>query len=55
MTKRTTRKSAVDMNRISDSHRQQIERVVQIGQRLASIKKSRNAKSSKPSAGTSMP
>lgn len=34
MTKRTTRKPAVDMNRISDSHRQQIERVVQIGAKI---------------------
>lgn len=34
MTKRTTRKPAVDMNRISESHRQQIERVVQIGAKI---------------------
>ena len=34
MTKRTTRKPTVDMNRISDSHRQQIERVVQIGAKI---------------------
>ena len=34
MTKRTTRKSAVDMNRISESHRQQIERIVQVGAKI---------------------
>lgn len=33
MTKRTA-KPTVDMNRISDSHRQQIERVVQIGAKI---------------------
>lgn len=34
MTKRTTRTPVIDLTRITDSHRQQIERVVQIGAKI---------------------